>query len=178
MVKTIVIYKSKTGYTKQYATWLSEEFGCDMISLKNIGKVKLDSYDAIIYGAGVYASKISGLKKMIKACTNLKDKKIAFFAVGATGYSEDVLQKLKESNLSGLNLDYPLFYMQGGFDPQKLNVFLRVMLGIVARMLTKKEAKNPDALSTEDKDFLEFFRTTHNSVDKAYLNDLTTYVQG
>ncbi len=29
-MKTIVVYKSKYGYTKRYAEWIAEELSCDI----------------------------------------------------------------------------------------------------------------------------------------------------
>lgn len=29
-MKTIIIYKSKSGYTKKYALWIAEELICDI----------------------------------------------------------------------------------------------------------------------------------------------------
>lgn len=31
MSKTVVIYKSKTGFAKKYAQWISEELHCDLM---------------------------------------------------------------------------------------------------------------------------------------------------
>ena len=30
-MKIIVIYKSKTGFTKRYAEWIAEELKCDIV---------------------------------------------------------------------------------------------------------------------------------------------------
>ena len=35
MKKTAVIYGSKYGATKQYATWIAEELGADLINYKD-----------------------------------------------------------------------------------------------------------------------------------------------
>ena len=39
-MKTLITYSSQTGFTKKYATWLSEELKADCIPLKEAKKVK------------------------------------------------------------------------------------------------------------------------------------------
>ena len=43
-MKSIVIYYSQTGFTKQYAQWISEAAGCECVPLKKAGKIKLADY--------------------------------------------------------------------------------------------------------------------------------------
>ena len=38
-MKTLIIYSSQTGFTKKYATWLSEELQADCIPLKDAKKI-------------------------------------------------------------------------------------------------------------------------------------------
>ena len=47
-MKTLIIYSSQTGFTKKYATWLSEELQADCIPLKDAKKINLDDYKNII----------------------------------------------------------------------------------------------------------------------------------
>lgn len=56
-MKTIVVYQSKTGYTKKYAQWLYESLACPLKPLKDLKEDDLKGCDLIIYGGGVYASK-------------------------------------------------------------------------------------------------------------------------
>jgi len=176
-MKSIVIYKSKTGYTLQYAQWLAEEFRCEMVSLKNLKKVQLSEYDTVIYGGGIYATNISGFKTFLKTSGQLANKTIAIFAVGAAAYSEEVLEGIRKKNMDGQNVNYPLFYAQGGFDPDKLGFFMRFMLSTVAKNIKKKSMKNPDALTKEDKAFLDFFQSTHIDMCKDNLAELIAYVK-
>ena len=60
-MKSIVIYNSQTGFTKQYAEWISEAAGCDCVSLKQAGKIKLADYDAIVFGSWFMAGGITKL---------------------------------------------------------------------------------------------------------------------
>ena len=52
-MKTIVAYKSKSGYTKKYAQWIAQELNCDI--KENAELSDIINYDVIIYGGGMYA---------------------------------------------------------------------------------------------------------------------------
>ena len=40
-MNAIVIYRSKTGFTKRYAQWLAEDLGCEAAAYENRDKVEL-----------------------------------------------------------------------------------------------------------------------------------------
>ena len=63
-MKGIIIYKSRTGFTKRYAQWISEELKYDIESYQDIRKDSIDQYDLVIYGGNLYAGKIDGLAKI------------------------------------------------------------------------------------------------------------------
>ena len=98
--KILVVYKSKTGYTKKYAQWLSQELSCDIKENSKLTLKDLTPYDTIIYGGGLYAVGINGLTLIKKNFESLKDKKLIVFAVGATPPREKDLQKVWEANLT------------------------------------------------------------------------------
>lgn len=125
----IVVYNSKTGFTKKYATYISEELQCDMISLKDSAKKDLSNYH-IIYGGWIFGGMIMGLNK-VKANT--------IFAVGSTPLDIIDVNKLKSQN----NIN-ELFYMPGGFDFKKHNIFIRFMLKSIKKSTMKKENKTKE----------------------------------
>lgn len=47
-MKSIVIYKSQTGFTKKYAEWISEAAACEAVDIKTASKMNLFEYDAIV----------------------------------------------------------------------------------------------------------------------------------
>ena len=71
MSNGIILYQSKYGATKKYAQWLVEATGFDCIETPKANIKKVQEYDTIILGGGVYASGILGLsflKKNIDIC--------------------------------------------------------------------------------------------------------------
>ena len=83
-MKSIVIYKSKYGSTRDYANWIADELGCDAIDAKNVKIGDLSGFDNIVFGGGLYAEMIAGITLISKNLDKLKDKKIAVFTTGIT----------------------------------------------------------------------------------------------
>lgn len=171
-MKTIVIYKSRTGHTKQYAEMIAQTLECEAISLADIKNINIDSYDSIIFGGSVRASKIGGLNSFVKHVDKSKAQKIFIYAVGANPISDKNTKELIDKNLIDKNLDYTFYYLQGGFDPDKLNFALRKMLNGVAKSINKKKLKDPSSLSQEDNDFLEFFQSKQSYVSELNIEEL------
>ncbi|WP_304580530.1 flavodoxin domain-containing protein [Dubosiella newyorkensis] len=57
-MKTIVLFTSNTGFTKQYANWLANDLSCPWIDLSKTKWVDLDEYDMIAFGSWLMAGKI------------------------------------------------------------------------------------------------------------------------
>ena len=89
-MKTIVAYKSKSGYTKTYAEWIAQELDCDI--KENAELSDIIGYDTIIYGGGMYAGGFNGIKLITKNLDKLSGKKIALFAVGSNPGREHEMQ--------------------------------------------------------------------------------------
>jgi flavodoxin len=82
VMKTVVIYKSKTGFTKKYAEWISEELSADIFDVSKVTINMLTAYDTVIYGGGLYAVGINGVKLITKNLDKLKDKKVVCLCYG------------------------------------------------------------------------------------------------
>ena len=62
-MKILVAYKSKTAFTKRYAEMIAEEMQCSIMALKEVTAEVLSEYDVFVYGGGLYAGMINGLKQ-------------------------------------------------------------------------------------------------------------------
>ena len=79
MKNIAVIYKSKYGTTKQYAKWIAEELGASLFEASSINPSQLMTYDVVVYGGGLYAGGIIG----VKLVTGNPCKSLVVFTVGA-----------------------------------------------------------------------------------------------
>lgn len=142
--KTVVVYRSKSGFTKNYANWLAKELHCDLFEGNRVTLNDLLSYDTIVYGAGLYASGINGIKLITNHYNQLKGKKLIVFAVGATPSREETTAELRNTNLPAeLQDNISFFYLRGGFDYNKLTLFNKLLMNLLKLKL--KRVKNPDA---------------------------------
>ena len=153
-MKTIIIYKSETGFTKQYAMYIQEKLQCQCIDLKDVKKVNLDEYDLIVFGGSIMAGMIKGLKK-VKSL--IKNQTFSVFSVGLTPQSfKDTIQKIQKDNSLE---DVSFCYFEGGVNFDKLGFFSKKMLQMVKNNL-KKEA--------EDEEAIEMIQRL--SISKSYVN--------
>lgn len=140
----VIIYRSKSGHTKNYADWLAKELNCDLFKGNEVSTKDLIKYDTIIYGGGLYAGGINGAKQIIKHYDQLKDKKLIIFAVGATPNREETTAELRKMNIPAeLQDKISFFYLRGGFDYSKLTPFNKFLMTLMKLKL--KRIKNPDA---------------------------------
>ena len=52
-MKTIVIYNTQTGFTKQYAEYIAQKLGCLCWPMRGLYSQILEDYDLVIFGSWV-----------------------------------------------------------------------------------------------------------------------------
>lgn len=173
-MKTIVIYKSKTGFTEKYAKWIAEELKCEVASIEKVSKNNLKEYNLVIYGGGLYAGNIGGLKKIKKRLAENSQVKLVVFATGATPVgAEEVINTTWKSNLTEEELKtIPHFYMQSGLNYEKMGFFDRMMMRAFSKMLSKKEDKTAEEAGTQ-----LAITKSHDISSREYITPLIQYVK-
>ena len=171
-MKTIVIYKSKTGFTKKYANWISEELSADICEFSNTDIDKLTDYETIIYGGGLYVGGINGVKLITQNIDKLKDKKVVVFATGASPAREEVVSEVKNRNFtSKQQQSIKFFYLRGGFDYNKLNFINKGLM-----TLLKFNLKNKKKLTPDERGMLEAYNTPVDFTRKENIEEIISYV--
>lgn len=145
-MKKIVVYQSSTGFTAKYAGWIAEEMGCEAKPFKEVKAEELAGYDTVIYGGWIMAGMISGYDK-IKAL-NLKN--MIVFGVGMTVPSEEVSVRIAKQNQIP---EDRFFYFEGGYAPEKIGFFQKMMMNMIKKSVEKKQEK-----TKEDIRMLETFQ--------------------
>lgn len=141
-MKILVTYQSKSGFTKKYAEWISQELSCEMKPAEEVTEQKVSEYDLVIHGGWLMAGSINGLEKIRK----MNPQKLVVFGVGlAENGSMDQAVK-KRNRLENI----PFFYMQGGANPDRLGLFSK----LVVRIATKKPLQFMDLSKREYTDSL------------------------
>ena len=165
-MKTVVVYKSLSGFTRKYAEWISEKLKCDLFPQSEIKLKQLLSYDTIIYGGPLHAAGIAGYKLIRNNLEKLTDKKIIVFACGASPSDSKVLNDITAKNFSESE-QISFFYLRGGFDYRRLdfkNKFLMSILKLVLK--TKKE------LTEDEKGMLDSYENPVDFTDKDAINEI------
>ena len=170
-MKTIVAYKSKTGYTKKYAEWLAKELKCDI--KENATLSDIIDYDAIICGGGLYAGSVRGFKLITKNYDKLKDKKLVVFAVGSSPGHQHEIEKVWAKILTDEQKgNIKAFYLRGGFDYSKLSVGDKLLMSMLKKMLKKQE--NPDE---DTKGLLDAYDNPVDFTDKDNIMPIIEYIK-
>ena len=128
----IIVYESKTGFTKKYADMLAAKTGIKAFRVKEFSKISKD--EEIIFLGWMKVGKIQGLDKMRKYHV----KVVCGTGTGRTAEpsTETVITRNKIENI-------PFFYLRGGCYPLKtLKGMDKIMLSMFVRMLKRRKDKD------------------------------------
>jgi flavodoxin len=87
-MKSLIIYCSNySNNTEKIAKVFADKINADLINLKNSGDIKIEDYNLIGFGSGVYMENLAPqLFKCIEKL-NLKGKKVFVFSTSGVGFS-------------------------------------------------------------------------------------------
>ncbi len=157
-----IVYTSNTGFTKRYAELLSKETGLDAYELEEASK-KLDAGAEVIYMGWLMAGSIKGYKK---AARRYRIKAVC--AVGMASPKDSLAAEIKARNKI---IGAEVFYLQGGFDMDRLRgvykLMMKVMISAVGKELAAKAEK-----SDEDRELLEMTKARVDKVGAENLADI------
>lgn len=144
MSKMVVVYTSKTGFTKKYAGWIAEALNCSAMDMKEWKKQEPTDFQTVIYGGGFYAGKIKGLDKMKEQLKNNPKIKLVVFATGATpALATEIVQQAMDGNFTEEERkNIPAYYFQSGLNYEKMSLQYKMMMKMFNSMLSKKEEKS------------------------------------
>jgi flavodoxin len=175
-MKTAVIYTSQTGFTKKYATWLSERTNAELYDLKDVQK-KDDSffatYDAIVYAGWFSAGKVVKANWFFDKAVNWKDKTLAVIGVGAGEIDDEQTKKAMDTLLTAEQSEYiRAFYCQGGLSYENMNAPTRVVMKMFANSI-----KNKKNATEKEKKMGEMFARSFDATDIKFLDPVVRYLE-
>lgn len=172
-MKSIVIYKSISGFTKKYAQWIAQDLNADLFATTELKGKSLIDYDTIIFGGSLHAVGINGIDVLKSQLTSLKNKKVIVFAVGASPYSSAVFTEVFNKNFSSKQqADIRFFYFRGGFDYTKLDFKNKVLMTLLKWKLMSSKHK-----TLEEEGMLAAYIKPFDEVKRENLNELLAYVK-
>ncbi|MGI5854660.1 MAG: flavodoxin domain-containing protein [Bacillota bacterium] len=133
----IIVYESRTGFTKKYADMLAAKTGLKAIPAKEASKI--DPNEEIIFLGWIKAGKIQGLNKARQH--NVKVVCGSGTAPKAEPSTEEFVARNKIENI-------PFFYLRGGCYPlNQLKGMNKIMMSMFVNML--KSSKDRDEKTDE-----------------------------
>jgi len=161
-----IVYESNTGHTKQYAEMVSQKTGIPAYTKKESAE-RVKKGSTVLFMGWLCAGSVKGLA--------WAQKTFHLAAVCAVGMAlEDKNQT--EEIVKRYRLDeMPLFYLQGGFEMEKLSGTYRFMMASMLKLVGSKLEKKPDR-TPEEEEILQMMFHGSNKVDEANLKALLDWL--
>ena len=172
-MKALIIYKSKTGFTKWYAEFIAKEVDGNLMDFKEVTAEIMSGYDVVVYGGGLYAGMINGYKKAKEMFEKSSANRFILFATGGTpNEARKKIDEVWKNNLSAEELQsIPHFYMQGGICYEKMSFSNRTIMKMMSKVLDKK--KNKDSA---EEGFAQAIKSSYDIKAKEYAEPLIKYL--
>lgn len=122
----VIVYRSNTGFTKQYAEMLGRAEKMKVLSVSE-AEGRIPAGEPVFFMGPLMAGHITGIDQAVKqyavkgAC-----------GVGMSPPSRQVLETLSKANYIP---DAPIFYLQGGWAPKKVGWLKRRMVGMATKSM-------------------------------------------
>lgn len=172
-MQTIIIYNSKTGFTKRYAEWIAEAAGAECVNLSEAKKKDLAGYDAIVFGSWACAGSIKDVDWFTENVDRWKGKKLIVFCVGASPVTPDV-EKSLACNFNEPKLEQAdVFYCPGGLNYEKMSASSRLMMRMFVKMIKAKKNK-----SATEEEMARVMSSSYDIADKKYMEPILTCLRG
>lgn len=174
---SIILYKSAYGFTKKYAEWIADALKCDCIDINNFDFN--GDYKTIIFGGGLYAGKINGIKTLIKNYDKIKDKKVIIFTVGVADVNDsdnvkNIVSSAKKQMPEEMFSKIKLFHLRGGMDYGKMSFIHQCMMWFMKTMLSKKPENER---SDSDRAVIDNYGGKFDFSDRDTIDALVRYCQ-
>lgn len=169
-MKNIVLYKSKYGNTRRYATWIAEELGWELRDFSDFHKKEIGEYHTVIFGSGVYMGKMNQIKKALRM---FQDKPIIFFACAGNNNDPAEIEVIRKGNFTEAQRAFhAFFYLPGGVDLSKVQGLYKIMLQVFKKVMERKKQKTPEDIAILD----GFYNPTHY-VDRKHIDAIVSFAR-
>ena len=172
-MRILVTYKSKTDFTKRYAEIIAKEVDGYLMDFKEVTAEKMSEFDVVVYGGGLYAGMVNGLKKAKEMFEKSFAKKFIVFATGGTpNEATKEIDVVWKNNLTVEELaSIPHFYMQSGICYEKMSFANKTLMKMMSNVLSKK--KNKDSA---EESFAQAIKSSYDISSKEYAEPLIKFL--
>lgn len=136
----VIVYRSNTGFTKEYAEMLGK---AEKMKVFSLSEAKGTVREPVFYMGPLMAGHITGIDQAVK---KLDVKGVC--GVGMSPASPQVLETLSKANYIP---NGPIFYLQGGWAPKKVSWLKRRMVNMVTKS-TRETLRDKGGRRTPDEE--------------------------
>ena len=138
----IIVYRSSTGSTKQYAEWIAEATGYAAYESRD-AKIPWAEADTVVIGSPIIALKPALAGWIAKNWDRMKDKRVVLFTTsGANPATDPVKDWVEKALREPLRSEIRAFPLPGRFDYAQLKGLGKAMIWFAAHVLGNKDVKN------------------------------------
>ena len=105
----IVLYASRTDYTKRYAEYLAKELGYVVKPVQKANMFSVSCYQTIIFGGGLHHNNIDGIQGIAEGLKYFGEQSLIVFSVGLASVNDELIKQIKIKNF-GENFPGTFFY--------------------------------------------------------------------
>jgi len=174
MSRVIVVYRSKSGYTKRYADMIAQAVGADIADGRRVRIEALKQYDTVVFGGGLYAVGINGAAFIKRCMRELKDQRIIVYALGASPPRQEIVDEVRNNNFDAeQQTRMQFFLLRGGFDYDKLTP-----VGKLLMRLMKARLKRRDDPTADERGMLAAYDTPVDFVKEKHIAPVVAAIEG
>lgn len=177
-MKSLILYRTIYGSTKQYAKWIQEELSSQLDCIDNITKYNIDDYNPIIVGEAVYAGQLKTPKHLIPIIEKYPNKTFIFFIVGIADMEDKENRDKLYSDLAkamGPSIEkVKVFFLRGILDYSKLNFKHKSMMWMLVKYL---KTKSEEELPKDADQLIETYGKKVSFIDRNSIKPLIDYVK-
>ncbi len=144
---------------------------CDAISLDKFSIDRAAQYDVVIFGGGIHAGRVNGIKFIKNNMPLLAEKTVVVFATGATAPIPEEIEKFETDNIPD-EMKIKFFYFQSGMNYSRIHGTDRLLMGVLKTVLTVKKNK-----SDVEKGTLDAIQESYDYSDRSQIEPLTRYIK-
>lgn len=150
MAKSIVIYTSKRGSTRQYAEWIAENLGCKCVTLNEVKFEDMLDYDVIVYGGWLRGSGIVGFDKFKDLVVGIENR-VILYVTGISEYNPANYMQICEINFDSMEdaALMQMYFCPGRYDIKAVRGLDKLMMMFAKGVL--KGGKTIEGASDADK---------------------------
>lgn len=147
----LIVYKSATGFTREYAEAAAKALDCRCMPLKEAPAMVVPRGGTLVFGGRLHAGNLDGFKKALELYRASKAGRFVVFATGATpDGGAGTIREMWEKNLGPELLEsVPHFYLPAGLRYGKMGAVDRLMMSGLKGFLRRKKNKSESDLAME-----------------------------